>query len=262
MTLGTRIKDFRTKSKLSQEKVAELVGVSRQAVTKWESDQSAPNMDNLFRLAEIFGTTVDALVTDETDERSVAKLVYEMIQEDKVRQRARLLKLGRQRIRDGLTVLVGYLIVFLVCKILWGQKEGLTLLGWLSNIFYEYHTPLFGWLLYTRKFWYGALVSIGAALLGLRRLSRTTMTGFVLGLLLGEYLGGIPGLVPEKLNIGYEIWTLIYYGSIAFGIWLQFFKPEELNLRSKKIWMFLGLYAVYVVAVVFLVLTSIPESYF
>ena len=78
MTLGTRIKEHRTKAKLSQEKVAELVGVSRQAVTKWESDQSAPTMDNLFRLAEIFGTTVDALVTDETDERSVAKLVYQM----------------------------------------------------------------------------------------------------------------------------------------------------------------------------------------
>ena len=78
MTLGTRIKEHRNHAKLSQEKVAELVGVSRQAVTKWESDQSAPTMDNLFRLAEIFGTTVDALVTDETDERSVAKLVYQM----------------------------------------------------------------------------------------------------------------------------------------------------------------------------------------
>ena len=35
MTLGTRIKEYRMKSRLSQEKVAELVGVSRQAVTKW-----------------------------------------------------------------------------------------------------------------------------------------------------------------------------------------------------------------------------------
>ena len=109
MTLGTRIKEYRLKAKLSQEKVAELVGVSRQAVTKWESDQSSPNMDNLFRLAEIFGTNVDALVTDETDDRSVAEMVYRMIQEDKARQRAQILATCRQRVLDALKVLLGIL---------------------------------------------------------------------------------------------------------------------------------------------------------
>ena len=42
MTLGERIKACRQHAGMSQEKVAELVGISRQAVTKWESDQSAP----------------------------------------------------------------------------------------------------------------------------------------------------------------------------------------------------------------------------
>ena len=59
MSLGERIKEQRKNCGLSQEKVAELVGVSRQAVTKWEAEQSAPSTENLFRLAEIFGTTVD-----------------------------------------------------------------------------------------------------------------------------------------------------------------------------------------------------------
>ena len=62
MTLGERIKSCRQDSGMSQEKVAELVGVSRQAVTKWEAGQSAPNTENLFKLAEIFGTTVDLLL--------------------------------------------------------------------------------------------------------------------------------------------------------------------------------------------------------
>ena len=62
MTLGERIKNQRTRAGLSQERVAELVGVSRQSVTKWESGQSAPSTENLFRLAEIFGTTVDMLL--------------------------------------------------------------------------------------------------------------------------------------------------------------------------------------------------------
>ena len=69
MTLGERIKNQRSRAGLSQERVAELVGVSRQSVTKWESGQSAPSTENLFRLAEIFGTTVDMLL-DIPDEKN------------------------------------------------------------------------------------------------------------------------------------------------------------------------------------------------
>lgn len=64
MTLGERIKACRQQAGMSQEKVAELVGISRQAVTKWETNQSAPSTDNLFKLAEIFGTTVDLLLPE------------------------------------------------------------------------------------------------------------------------------------------------------------------------------------------------------
>ena len=53
MSLGEKIKACRQNAGMSQEKVAELVGVSRQAVTKWEANQSAPNTENLFKLAEI-----------------------------------------------------------------------------------------------------------------------------------------------------------------------------------------------------------------
>ena len=66
MTLSERIKECRRNSGLAQEKVAELVGVSRQAVTKWETGQSAPSTENLFKLAEIFETTVDMIVGTES----------------------------------------------------------------------------------------------------------------------------------------------------------------------------------------------------
>ena len=262
MTLGSRIKEHRTRAKLSQEKVAELVGVSRQAVTKWESDQSSPSMDNLFRLAEIFGTTVDALVTDETDERSVAKLVYQMIQEDKARQRARLLEIGRERILEGLKVLACYLILFLVCKLLWAEREHLSLLGWLTNTYYELHTLFFGWLLRTHWFWYAALISMAAAMLNLKRLSVTTIAFFAIGLPMGEYLGCFFGLISEVYNIGIEIWTMIFLGSIPFGIWLQRFKPEDLTLKSKKMTRFLILCAVYAIAATALVLLCVPKNFY
>ena len=62
MALGEKIRACRQDAGLSQEKVAELVGVSRQAVTKWEANQSAPSTENLFKLAAVFGTTVDFLL--------------------------------------------------------------------------------------------------------------------------------------------------------------------------------------------------------
>ena len=55
MALSDRIKNCRQSAGLSQEKMAELVGVSRQAVTKWETGQTSPSTENLFRLAEILG---------------------------------------------------------------------------------------------------------------------------------------------------------------------------------------------------------------
>ena len=80
MTLGERIKNHRTRAGLSQERVAELVGVSRQSVTKWESGQSAPSTENLFRLAEIFGTTVDMLL-DIPDEKNAQSTDQAQIKE-------------------------------------------------------------------------------------------------------------------------------------------------------------------------------------
>ena len=72
MSLGNSIREHRKRSGLSQEKLAELVGVSRQAVTKWETGQSAPSTENLLRLAEIFGVSLDALITVGTPEASPA----------------------------------------------------------------------------------------------------------------------------------------------------------------------------------------------
>lgn len=54
-TLGQRIREHRRRAGLSQEALARRMDVSRQAVTKWESGQSAPSTENLFRLAELFG---------------------------------------------------------------------------------------------------------------------------------------------------------------------------------------------------------------
>ena len=59
MTLGERLQILRKQNMLSQEKLAELVGVSRQAVSKWETGLSNPDTENLIKLAEIFNLSID-----------------------------------------------------------------------------------------------------------------------------------------------------------------------------------------------------------
>jgi AbrB family looped-hinge helix DNA binding protein len=58
----SRLKMFSTNSGLTQEEVAERIGVSRQAVAKWERGESVPDIDSCMKLAELYGTTVDLLV--------------------------------------------------------------------------------------------------------------------------------------------------------------------------------------------------------
>ncbi|MGN0985736.1 MAG: helix-turn-helix domain-containing protein [Candidatus Enterenecus sp.] len=64
-TLGMRIGELRRARGLTQEEVAEKLGVSSQAVSKWENDQSCPDIMSLPALAGLLGTTVDALLSGE-----------------------------------------------------------------------------------------------------------------------------------------------------------------------------------------------------
>ena len=63
MTLGERILQYRTARDWSQEDLAAALEVSRQSVSKWETDASTPELDKIVRLSEIFEVSLDQLVT-------------------------------------------------------------------------------------------------------------------------------------------------------------------------------------------------------
>lgn len=65
MSLGSNISNKRKTLKLSQEYVAEQLGVSRQAVSKWETNQSEPSTGNLIKLADLFDSDIKELVSPE-----------------------------------------------------------------------------------------------------------------------------------------------------------------------------------------------------
>lgn len=67
MTLGEKLKEIRKRFGLSQEQLAEIMNVSRQAITKWENDGGLPDVSNLQELSKVFGITVDYLLNNENE---------------------------------------------------------------------------------------------------------------------------------------------------------------------------------------------------
>ena len=66
-TLGNRIAQYRRENNLTQEDLAGMFNLSAQAVSKWENDQTCPDISLLPKLAEIFGITVDELLSGKTE---------------------------------------------------------------------------------------------------------------------------------------------------------------------------------------------------
>lgn len=67
MIISEKIMSLRKQYGWSQEELADLVGVSRQSVSKWESAASMPDIQKIIKLSEVFGVSVDYLLKDEID---------------------------------------------------------------------------------------------------------------------------------------------------------------------------------------------------
>ena len=74
-TIGNRIAKYRKNKGLTQEELASMLGVSSQAVSKWENDVSCPDISLLPQLSKVLGVTTDALLTGKNEE---VKLLPEM----------------------------------------------------------------------------------------------------------------------------------------------------------------------------------------
>lgn len=64
MILADKIADLRKKNGWSQEELAEMLDVSRQSISKWESAQSTPDMNRILKMSELFGVSTDYLLKD------------------------------------------------------------------------------------------------------------------------------------------------------------------------------------------------------
>lgn len=72
MSLGERLLNLRKEKHLSQEEAAEKLNVTRQTISKWETDQSTPDFDKIVPLCNLYGITTDELLTGEKKEKNIS----------------------------------------------------------------------------------------------------------------------------------------------------------------------------------------------
>ena len=122
MTLGQRIMAYRTKAHLSQDSLAELLEVSRQSVSKWETDASVPELSKLVRLCQVFGVSLDELVTGETTTAAPEPQMTNIVPQQDMVTMAETLRSHRQKIAGIVLLAVGGIACLL--------QFGLILLVW------------------------------------------------------------------------------------------------------------------------------------
>ncbi len=121
MSIGQRISELRKQNSYSQEYIAEKLGVSRQAVSKWENDTSAPDTYNLIALAELFDVSVEYIATGKKEEPSqVAFPVEQKTEKITVQKIVGFILLGAGIISLILGLLLSFLLIFLSAYLITG----------------------------------------------------------------------------------------------------------------------------------------------
>ncbi|WP_304948353.1 helix-turn-helix domain-containing protein [Streptococcus sinensis] len=77
MKLADKLFELRKEKGWSQEKLAEQINVSRQSISKWESDQALPELEKIVELSKIFQVTTDYLLLEESDKSEIKPVLSE-----------------------------------------------------------------------------------------------------------------------------------------------------------------------------------------
>lgn len=111
MTLGQRIQEHRLRLELSQEALGEKLGVSRQAVSKWEADAAVPDTDKLIALSKLFGLSLNELLQVEGPEAGQAAENAEETPRSELREEE---KPGKKKIHAAPWLIPGLAVLALV----------------------------------------------------------------------------------------------------------------------------------------------------
>ena len=135
MIFADKLMDLRKKNGWSQEELAEKLNVSRQAVSKWESAQSVPDMSRIIQLSELFGVSTDYLLKDEMEQAEASRETASdsLIRTVDMEEANAFLKTKEENSRR---VALGVMLCILspVALILLGGAQAMGLLDWSENM--------------------------------------------------------------------------------------------------------------------------------
>lgn len=108
MKFEEKLVQLRKEHKLSQEQLAEKLGVSRQAVSRWESGETTPDMVNLLGLCNIFDVSADYLLRDEKSEAQTTAPTAEIVNRALSHQRKQILRLVAVAFSQAATIIAAF----------------------------------------------------------------------------------------------------------------------------------------------------------
>lgn len=109
MTLGQNILKLRKKTGLSQEELAEKVGVTRQTISNWELEETTPNPEQLKSLSKVLNVSVDDLIDNDLQNVVLSKLKITEKQTKTIKKILKVFLIG------FITLLVIDIIAFIIC---------------------------------------------------------------------------------------------------------------------------------------------------
>ena len=188
MTLGETIAGLRSRRGMSQGALAEELEVSRQSVSKWETDASVPELDKLVKLAKLFDVTLDELVMgEETPRRDTPPPQVIIVEKERPRER---------RITVGWILLAAAFLVVLLFALMAGDP-------WVGALF---ALPLiFCGLIFLLVRWHPGLVAL-----------------WLVGFLMDVYLRLATGITWRYIFLTPHFEASMNYMRLATG-WAQFF---------------------------------------
>lgn len=120
MSLGERLYELRKKKGLSQEEVAERLNVTRQSVSKWETDESKPDFDKIIPICELFEISSNELLSGTKEEKEEKEV--EVINKDNKKKRAMI-------ITSAIFLYFLALIWIMISEVTFNLNEGIMISG-------------------------------------------------------------------------------------------------------------------------------------